>query len=144
MIIRGKVREGKKRGKTLGFPTANIRLRKRVPEGVYISKTAVNGTWYNSITFIGEAKTFSEHIYQAESYLLNFNESLYGNWISIKLLKKIRGNKRFSSIGALVSHMKKDKQNAVAYFSTTRLWGQTLGTTDFGDGPEIDCWDSPN
>ena len=56
----GKVRKHQSRGKKLGFPTANLNLRKQIPEGIYISKTKVGRFLYFSLTFIGTAKTFNE------------------------------------------------------------------------------------
>lgn len=112
----GKVRKGKDRGKKLGFPTANIPLHKHIPEGIYISKTKINGVWHPSLTFIGAAKTFGENRVQAETYLLDFDESIYRCMITIRLLKKIRGNKKFSSAAKLVEQMKKDEKEAKKYF----------------------------
>lgn len=116
-VLWGKVRRGKNRGKKLSFPTANIALHQKIPEGVYIAKTKVHSRWYQSLAFIGAAKTFNEKTYHAETYILNFNESLYGQWITIKLLKKIRGNKKFASVNNLVKQMQEDEKEARKYFS---------------------------
>src|SRR6266576_2532672 len=91
-IFWGKVIAGQKRGKKLGFPTANVRLHKK----------------YTAATFIGSAKTFGETEYKAETYILNFNQNLYGKWITIRLFKKLRDNKKFDSEKALVLQMKED------------------------------------
>lgn len=112
----GKVVEGKKRGKSLGFPTANIKLHKKIPQGIYLSKVKVSDNTYNSLTFIGEAKTFNETNYQAESSLLDFKGNLYDKRINVKLIKKIRGNKKFKSEKELVDQMKKDREVAKKYF----------------------------
>ncbi len=112
----GKVRTHSKRGKKLGFPTANINLRKNIPEGVYISRTRMQDKQYSSLTFIGIAKTFGEKKFHAETYILDFNQNIYGEWISVKLLKKIRGNKKFSSAEELIDQMKQDEQEARKYF----------------------------
>ena len=112
----GKVRKGKSRGKKLGFPTANIALHKKIPEGVYISQTKINNIWHPSLTFIGAAKTFGETQVQAETYLLYFNTVQYQSIITVKLLKKIRGNKKFHSPEALVAQMGMDKKAARTYF----------------------------
>lgn len=104
----GKVRKGKKRGKRLGFPTVNIKLWKKIPEGVYISKTKIKGKIHPSLTFIGRAKTFNETSYRAETYILSFNKSLYHTWISIRLFKKIRNVQRFNSKEDLIKQIQKD------------------------------------
>lgn len=113
----GKVRSHNKRGKGLGFPTANASLHKNIPEGIYISKTKIKNKQYPSITFIGAAKTFNETRFHAETYILDFNRNIYGQWISVSLLKKIRGNKKFASEKELIKQMKKDKQEAEKYFT---------------------------
>ncbi|MBI2074738.1 MAG: riboflavin kinase [Candidatus Levybacteria bacterium] len=120
-IIQGKVRKGKKRGKALGFPTANIPLHKNIPEGVYVSKTKINGDTYNSITFIGRAKTFNETKYQAETFIFSFERNIYNKWITINLLKKIRDNKKFKSSQELVMQIKRDEKEAKEYFEKNQI-----------------------
>lgn len=114
--LRGKVKKGNSRGKALGYPTANINLFKDVPQGIYISKTKVNGKEYNSLTFIGNATTFNETKIKAETYILDFDSDIYGKFISISLLKKIRGNIKFKSEKELVEQMNKDLKAAKNYF----------------------------
>ena len=114
--IWGKVRKHNQRGKSLGFPTANLNLTQNIPEGIYISQTKIKDQKYPSITFIGTAKTFNEKKFHAEIYILDFDQNIYDQWISVKLLKKIRGNKKFNSSEELISQMKKDEQEARKYF----------------------------
>ncbi len=106
--FKGKVRKGAKRGKLLGFPTANVALHQEIPEGIYASTVVFNGKQYTAATFIGAAKTFGDLDYKAESYILDFNQNLYGKWISVRLFKKIRENKKFNNPEELVAQMKKD------------------------------------
>lgn len=112
----GKVRKHNQRGKELGFPTANINLRKKIPEGIYISKLKLGKSFFNALTFIGTAKTFDEKRFLMETHILDFKENIYGKWISVELLKKIRGNKKFNSAEELVEQMKKDEKEARKYF----------------------------
>jgi len=112
----GKVRKHNQRGKTLGFPTANINLKKKIPEGIYLSQTKIRKVLYPSLTFIGQAKTFSETKFLAETYILDFNNNIYHKWISVKLLKKIRNNQKFNSAKELIKQMKKDEEEARRYF----------------------------
>ncbi len=116
-IFRGKVLRGKKRGKLLGFPTANIPLHKNIPEGVYTSEVIITGKVYRSATFIGVAKTFGEEDYKAENYILDFNKNIYGKWISVRLFKKLRGNKKFDTQQALIEQIKKDVSNTRKFFN---------------------------
>ena len=114
----GKVKRGQGRGKKLGFPTANINLHKKIPEGVYLSLTKINEKQIPSLTFIGSAKTFNETKYQAESYLQNFAGNLYGKYININLFKKIRGNLKFKNVESLVHQMAIDKKVLERHIST--------------------------
>lgn len=112
----GKVRKHKQRGRKLGFPTANVDLHQQITEGVYISKTKLSGELFNSLTFIGTAKTFGEKKYHSETYILDFNENIYGQWISIELINKIRGNQAFKSAEDLIEQMKEDERKTRQYF----------------------------
>src|SRR5205823_1190576 len=104
-------------GKKLGFPTANVNLHKNIPEGIYISKTKLENKLFNSLTFIGKVKTFNEKIFQSETYILDFNEKIYGKFISVNLIKKIRENLKFESAQKLISQMKQDEVVARRYFN---------------------------
>lgn len=114
----GKVRLGQKRGSTLGFPTVNVFLKKKIPEGVYLSKTKINAVEHFSLTFIGSNKTFNEIQYKSETFILNFNQNIYNQWVSITLIKKIRNNQKFSSPEELIIRMKQDLEEAKKYFKT--------------------------
>lgn len=112
----GKVRKHNQRGKKLGFPTANVNLTKNIPEGIYISKTKIESVLYPSLTFIGKVKTFNENKFLAETFILDFNKDIYGKWISIDLIKKIRNNQKFNSAEELIKQMKQDEKEARKYF----------------------------
>lgn len=118
VIFGGKVIAGKKRGQALGFPTANVKLHKHIADGIYISLATVDKRAHPALTFIGEAKTFGEMDVKAETHILSFGENIYGKWISVRLLAKIRGNRNFKSAKTLILQMKKDKQLAQEYFKT--------------------------
>ncbi len=118
-MLKGDVTHGKKRGKSLGFPTANIRLEVIVPEGVYVSSVKVDNKEYAAATFIGAAKTFNESEFRAESYILDFDRDIYGKNILIKLYNKIRENRKFASEEELVSQMEKDILQVKKYFQET-------------------------
>lgn len=114
----GKVRIHNQRGRKLGFPTANINVSRKIAEGIYVSKTKIGEKGYKSLTFIGTAKTFGEIKFHAENYILDFKGDLYGLWISIELLKKLRGNKKFKSADDLIKQMKDDEKMAREFFKT--------------------------
>lgn len=107
-IVWGKVRKGNQRGKRLGFPTANILLHKNIPEGIYAALVIIKGKIFKAATFVGSAKTFGEEDKKVESYILNFDENIYGKWITIMIYKKVRENKKFNSEKELIGQIKKD------------------------------------
>ena len=113
----GKVRHGAKRGRLLGFPTANMKLHMAVSEGIYISEVKIENTIYPSVTFVGNARTFGEMDYKAESYILDFTREIYGKWLTVTLLVKIRSNKKFDSQESLIHQMDKDILAARKFFN---------------------------
>lgn len=114
--LTGIVQQGQNRGKKLGFPTINFSLSENVEEGIYVSHIMIGEKEYNALTFIGAAKTFDETIYQAETYVFDFHEDVYGQKVTVTLLKKIRDNQKFVSEEALIKQMEEDKKEAEEYF----------------------------
>jgi len=114
--IRGKVRKGKQRGKQLGFPTANIALHQTIPEGVYVSTVSIKRQRFIAAAFIGPAKTFGEQEYQLESYIIDFDISIYDEWMTVRLMKKLRGNNKFSSPDELIKQIRSDIQETKSFF----------------------------
>ena len=115
-VVTGIVISGKMRGKDLGFPTANIALSEDIEEGIYISRTDAGSGWLPSVTFIGAAETFGEHDIKSETYVLDFNENLYGKTLAVELLKKIRGSEAFESVEKLIDRMNEDVRKTREYF----------------------------
>jgi riboflavin kinase/FMN adenylyltransferase len=114
--IQGIVQKGHKRGKQMGFPTMNFPLTQQLPEGIYLSKITIDNKTYNALTFIGAAKTFAETTFQAETYVFDFNQDVYGKEVTVELLKKIRDNQKFDSEEALIQQMEEDKKQAKEFF----------------------------
>lgn len=113
--LTGKVVDGIKEGRTLGFPTANLALTDNylVPGvAVYITMTEVDGKWFHSLTIIiiRDGKPL------VESYLLNFNQNIYGKIIKVKFLMYLRDNLIFSSKEKLIDQIEEDLADAVTYF----------------------------
>jgi len=117
-ILDGIVVEGEHRGRQLGFPTANVGIDKsfNIPaKGVYAARAVVNGQQYNAVVNIGSKPTFHEaYPISVEAYLFDFNSDIYGQAISLSFVQKIRDEKRFDSIDALVTQIKQDAQTAQA------------------------------
>lgn len=102
--ILGKVVEGKKNGRKLGFPTANIKPSKNKllpPNGVYLSIIYVNNIKYNSITNVGTNPTLNGEEKVVETHILDFNEDIYGQEVVVELVKFIRKEKKFNSLDEL-------------------------------------------
>ena len=117
--ISGKVVDGNKQGRKIGFPTANLEpYDYLIPStGVYATKVLIDGKLYNSMTNIGHNPTFnmSENL-KVETYILDFDKDIYGEEISIYFYKKIRDEKKFDSVSKLVLELGKNKIEIVKYF----------------------------
>jgi riboflavin kinase/FMN adenylyltransferase len=119
--MRGIVQHGDKRGRTLGFPTANL-----VPDnalvhpgnGVYACRAAVEQedgewAWWPAAVSIGVRPTFvTGRGVLIEAYLIDFEGDLYGRELRLAFLRRLRGEKRFDSVDALVEQMDRDVQDA--------------------------------
>lgn len=110
MMIEGVVIEGRKMGRQLGFPTANVALDRevKIENGVYLSRVKVGDMEYDAVTNIGTNPTIGEVTQRSESYILEFDKNIYGQTISIKLQKKLRDQIHFESIEALQQQVLKD------------------------------------
>lgn len=115
-ILNGTVTKGKNRGKKMGFPTANFPAAQTTPQGTYISSVGIGGKIYQAITFIGTVDTFDEKDFVCESYLFDFDQDIYGKEVSVKILKKIRDNRKFDSEEALIQAIENDKKIAKEFF----------------------------
>lgn len=114
----GIVLHGAKRGKALGFPTANIALAQKIEEGIYVGEVTLSQEQktYRAAIFIGKAETFTNATYQAEVHLLDFAGDLYGKNMEVTLLEKIRDNKKFDSAEQLQKQIAIDIAQTKAFF----------------------------
>lgn len=115
--IKGTIIEGNKRGRLLGYPTANMSIDEQLPEGVYASTVVIEDRKYEAATFIGSSKTFDDLEYKLESYIFDFDEMVYGKTMTVSLYKHIRGNKKFDSEKALIEQMQRDCEEIKKFFS---------------------------
>lgn len=110
-FIAGEIIHGMHIGTGLGFPTINIVPDKEKilpPNGVYATVTEVDGREYNSITNIGVKPTVDGKTLGVETFIYDFDGSLYGKKAYVRLLKFIRQEKKFSSIDELKKQVDKD------------------------------------
>ncbi len=113
--IKGKVVHGYKRGRELNFPTANLdpSFSYCIPkDGVYLTKLTVHGKSHYALTNIGTNPTFENLERKVETYILDFDEYIYDEDISIDFLEFFRGDFKFSSVDELIEQMEKDKKMA--------------------------------
>ncbi len=110
--LAGKVCHGDKRGRALGFPTANIIPRKQLlpPDGVYASYVHIGGQRKPAVTYIGCRPTFDGSKRRVvESYLLGVEDcSLYGKRIRVEFISNIRADMKFAQVADLVAQMRAD------------------------------------
>ncbi len=109
--IRGKVIKGRERGGSkLGFPTANIKLHDELcpRHGVYAVNVETTRGRFWGVANIGFSPTFDDHIFTIEVHILDFNHDIYGTRIRVNMVKKLRDEKKFSSIQELSEQIKKD------------------------------------
>ena len=119
--IEGTVVRGKSRGKRLGYPTANIHpLNDIAPPGVFITEVGIGSQIYPSVTHVGSKPTFNEKDIMIESYIIDYNESLYQKTLRVFFLEKIREEIKFETAEALSIQIKKDLEKAQAYFQNQK------------------------
>lgn len=117
--IEGQIIHGAQRGRTIGFPTANLKPRNRVvPKfGVYATAALINGRWRRSITNVGVRPTFeNESEPSIETYVFDFDGNLYGNVLRVRFLHRLRDEKKFGGIDELKAQIQKDTRRALLYF----------------------------
>ena len=118
--LSGHVVKGDQIGRTLGFPTANIYvedINKLIPaDGVYFTEVTLknHNTKLFGLLSIGTRPTFDKTEKRIEVYILNFNETIYGESITVKFLQFIRKDKKFDSKEALIAAMHEDKKIALS------------------------------
>ena len=114
--ITGDVVHGFRRGHTvLGFPTANLDVPpdRVIPiDGVYATYAVVAGRRFSSITNVGNNPTFGNTKKTIETFIFDFDETIYGKSFTLEWVHYIRGEITFSSVEALISQIQKDIQEA--------------------------------
>ncbi|PLR84256.1 bifunctional riboflavin kinase/FAD synthetase [Bacillus canaveralius] len=118
----GIVIHGDKRGRTIGFPTANVNIPEDwliPPPGVYAVRVKVSGSWYYGVCNIGYKPTFNQEKAarpSVEVHIFEFSGDIYGEQLMIEWHLHIREEQKFSGIEELVAQIERDKQKALAYF----------------------------
>lgn len=123
--VKGRVITGNRIGRTLSYPTANLKYPPdiiKASRGVYAAFVEVDGIQYKAIANLGKRPTVEgSHSLLLEAHLLNFNENIYDKDIKVSFVKKLRAEKKFDSLPDLKSQLVKDEAEAVEYFETNKL-----------------------
>ncbi len=110
--ITGTVVKGFQRGRTIGFPTANldIPLTKVIPKiGVYKGYCEYGGVFYKAMINIGYNPTFNNQLLSVEAHILDFDKNIYGEQVKFHFVDRIRDEIKFSGIEELKAQLEKDK-----------------------------------
>ncbi|MBK0348688.1 riboflavin biosynthesis protein RibF [Aerococcaceae bacterium zg-ZJ1578] len=116
----GIVVHGDKRGRTIGYPTANVQINPQeiLPSvGVYVVKLFVDGQWYQGMASIGYNITFEANRKKTcEVYILDFNQDIYGKNVKVQWLSYIRNEMKFSGIDGLIAQLDSDLVHTKQFF----------------------------
>lgn len=115
----GRVIHGDKRGKHLGFPTANIAIKRSKPPmlGVFaVQVVGLDNGVYDGVANIGTRPVFAGNQVLLEVHLLDFDRNIYGKHLQVNFLKRLRSEQKFESIDRLTDQIKKDIEDTRLYF----------------------------
>lgn len=123
-FLSGTVVKGKQLGRTIGFPTANIKIEedyKLIPHnGVYVVRSVINEKTVFGMMNIGFNPTVSGEKLTIEIHFLDFDTNLYDQKITVSILKYLRPEQKFDSLDLLTQQLEKDKNTALTYLSGLR------------------------
>lgn len=114
--LKGLIVKGKQLGRQIGFATANLKIDtcKILPKGVFAVKVFLEGKEYKGVCNIGLRPTTDKNAQPlCEVHILNFDRDIYGKILQIALVAKIRGEKKFDSLGELTQQINKDTASAI-------------------------------
>ena len=122
--ISGKVVEGKKIGRTIGYPTANIQINenyKLLPKnGVYVVSSEIDNVLYFGMMNIGKNPTIGENDQSIEVHFFNLKEDIYNKNLQISILEHIREEQKFNSLSELQAQLDKDKLFSLNYIQNLK------------------------
>uniref|UniRef100_E6VC93 Riboflavin biosynthesis protein n=1 Tax=Rhodopseudomonas palustris (strain DX-1) TaxID=652103 RepID=E6VC93_RHOPX len=129
-FVTGEVIHGDKRGRDLGYPTANIRLDPEcsLKHGIYAVRVGRNGRHYDAVANFGRRPTFDNGAALLEVFVFDFNEPLYGETLDVAFIAFIRAEEKFESIEALIRQMDDDSARARAALAAAAGAFPKLGT----------------
>lgn len=113
-FLSGEVVVGDQRGRTLGFPTANVEVdpEMRLPgDGIYATWAMIDGKRHQSATSIGVRPTFDLTQRLVEVFVMDFSGDLYGKALGVEFIKKVRDQEKFDGLDALIKQIHQDVDN---------------------------------
>jgi len=123
-FISGHVIEGKKIGRTINFPTANIQINesyKLLPKnGVYVISSIINNVLYFGMMNIGKNPTIGENQQSIEVHFFELNENIYNKNLQISILEHIREEQKFNSLTELKAQLERDKLFSLNYIQNLK------------------------
>jgi riboflavin kinase / FMN adenylyltransferase len=126
-FVSGRVVKGHQRGKDLGFPTANIAARTEVlpADGIYATRFQLDARALLSVSSVGFNPTFGAGPRTVESFILDFDGSIYGEAVRLSFVERLREEVKFSSVTELVAQIRADVESARAIFRNLGLHPDT-------------------
>jgi riboflavin kinase/FMN adenylyltransferase len=121
--IAGEVLQGDGRGRTLGFPTANVESANEIvpAHGVYVTETLALAGRFPSVTNVGMRPTIDGVDLRVETHLLGFDEDLYGERVTVRFLAHLRDETQFNDVTELADQIARDRAAAESYFQNQPL-----------------------
>ena len=115
----GTIVEGRRKGREIGFPTANLRTDNELipPDGVYATTMTVDGVVRAGLTNIGVRPTFGESERTIETHVLKFTGDLYGKGVRLAFVQRLRDERRFDDVDALRAQIEADQRRAERLFA---------------------------
>lgn len=119
MIVEGEVTHGRRLGRELGFPTANIEVDDalEIPDGVYASRAEVGDRCYPAMSNLGRNPSVGGSRRRLETHIFGFEGELYDSRLRVELLRKIRDERRFATVEELREQLERDRETALRLLS---------------------------
>lgn len=120
-FVRGEIAHGDKRGRDLGYPTANMHLAHdcRLRFGIYAVRMKIDGVWRDGVASFGSRPTFDNGAPKLETFVFDFSGDLYGKTVDVAFVAFLRGEAKFDSLDALVAQMDADSAKARGILAAT-------------------------
>ena len=112
VVIEGVVEHGRRLGRELGFPTANLAVPDdlELEDGVYRSRALIDGRWYDALSNLGRNPSVGGTERRLETHVLDFAGELYGLRLRVELIERLRGERHFATVEELREQIARDRE----------------------------------